>query len=287
MTTRLLLSTWHWHPSVLLGCAALVIAYLAALRLQWTPRIPVFIAGVLTLLIALLSPLHELGDHYLFSAHMLQHLLLLLIVPPLLLLGLPVAMIDALLRRRRLRAIERVLGQPLLAWSIGIGMMWLWHLPTLYNAALNDELIHIVEHLAFLGSAMIFWWPVCLQGVYARLHPLAALIYLFAAMLASGVLGIILTFAEPGWYPAYLNPRDSLGILPLLWGEWGLTPAVDQQVGGLLMWVPGSFVYLVAIIAVTARWYGAAEEEQAAPRVQATNEPGTLTHDQRRMLDVK
>lgn len=279
MTTReLLLTTWHWHPSVLIGCAALAAAYAILLRGRWTPRAPVFGAGVLVLLLALVSPLHTLGERYLFSAHMAQHLLLLLIVPPLLLLGLPPAALARVLRRPTPRRIERVLGWPPLAWGIGLGAMSLWHLPALYNAALGHAPLHIVEHVCFVGSAVIFWWPVLAPPAEARLHPLAAVGYLFAAMLASGVLGIILTFAAPGLYPAYLRPPDAPDLLALLRTRWGLTPPADQQLGGLLMWVPGSLVYLVAIIAALARWYGTPDEDRVAPT--------PLAHDRGRTPDV-
>jgi putative membrane protein len=258
MTTwQLLLSAWHWHPSVLLGCAVLVVAYLRALRFRWFSVTPLFLAGVLLLLIALLSPVHTLGDSYLFSAHMLQHLLLLLVVPPLLLLGIPAPPIGRALHVPAMRSVERVLGQPLVAWILGIGAMWAWHLPALYNAALGNQGVHIAEHLCFLVTATIFWWPVVVPAPWSRLAPFAALLYLFAAAAASSLLGIILTFAPPGLYPAYLQPADRLGILPLLREGWGLTPAVDQQLGGLLMWIPGSLVYLGAMIGGLARWYGA------------------------------
>jgi len=263
MTTgQLLASTWHWHPSILLGCLGLLLAYGAALRFQWQNQALVFIGGVTILVIALLSPLHELGDTYLFSAHMLQHLLLLLIVPPLLLLGLPASLVRGALRNPVLSRLERVLGQPWMAWSIGNGAMWVWHLPVLYNAALAHQGIHIVEHLCFLGSALVFWWPVLAPGAATRLQPLAAILYLFGAMITSGVLGAILTFAEPGWYPAYLDPHDPLRVLPLIRGTWGLTPAADQQLGGLLMWVPGNLVYLIASMGMLARWYSLPEEPE-------------------------
>lgn len=262
-TQQLLLTTWHWHPSVLLGGTILVIVYAAALRFRWTRRAWFYGAGVLALLVALLSPLHTLGDQYLFSAHMLQHLLL-LIAPPLLLLGLPAGVIARIVRLPFAGKIERVLGQPVIAWSLGLGAMWLWHLPALYNAALEYQLIHIAEHLSFLVTATIFWWPLFAPESYARLHPLTALVYLFAAMIASGALGMVLTFAAPGLYPTYLLPHDSLGILPLLRERWGLTPPVDQQLGGLLMWVPGSAVYLVVIVAMLAGWYGAPDDESVS-----------------------
>jgi putative membrane protein len=266
MTTwQLLTSTWHWHPSVLLGCEALLIGYAAAVRFRLSSAALWYVVGVVVLLVALLSPLHTLGDAYLFSAHMLQHLLLMLIVPPLLLVGLPPALVRQALRHPGLRRVERVLGQPLVAWSLGIGTMWLWHLPVLYNAALRHEGLHIVEHLWFLGSAVIFWWPVLARAQEVRLVPLAAMVYLFTAMIASSVLGIILTFVPPGLYPTYLHPIDIHGILPLLRNGWGITPAVDQQLGGLLMWMPGSLVYLCAIIATLVHWYGTPEEDLHPP----------------------
>jgi putative membrane protein len=262
MTTwHLLLTTWHWHPSVLLGCAGLALGYASLLDFQLPRAAWSFGAGLLVLLIALLSPLHMLGDSYLFSAHMLQHLLLLLIVPPLLLFGIPARLAQRVLHADLLKWIEHRLHQPLIAWSLGIGTMWLWHLPALYNAALAHEGIHIVEHLTFLGSATIFWWPVVAPLPERRLAPLASMLYLFAALVAGAVLGIILTFAAPGLYPIYLHPNDTLGILPLLRDGWGLSPAADQQLGGLLMWVAGGLVYIWAILGTFALWYHASEDD--------------------------
>jgi putative membrane protein len=262
MTTwQLLTSTWHWHPSVLLGCEVLLIGYAVAVRFRWSPAALWYVAGVVVLLLALLSPLHMLGDDYLFSAHMLQHLLLMQCVPPLLLVGLPPAVVRQALQYPLVRKVERVLGHPWVAWSLGTGAMWLWHLPVLYNAALRHETLHIVEHLCFLATAVIFWWPILAPAQEVRLLPPAAMFYLFTAMIASSVLGIILTFVPPGLYPTYLHPIDIHNILPLLRDNWGLTPAVDQQLGGLLMWMPGSLIYLCAIIATLARWYGTPEED--------------------------
>ncbi len=303
-----MLSAWHWHPSVLLGCAALVAGYLAALRFRLGRAALYYLAGILVLLLALLSPIHTLGEGYLFSAHMLQHLLLVQVVPPLLLMGIPASLAVQALGPRpggikrtadpglrnpdegrgrdegdgqpanrnllpsffismrevsgsALRGAEQVLGQPLVAWSLGIGAMWLWHLPVFYNATLEHASIHIIEHLCFLATATIFWWPIVGPLAERRLTPFFTALYLFAAMIASSVLGIILTFTPPGLYPAYLRPADTLGVLPLLRAGWGLTPAADQQLGGLLMWVPGSLVYLYAMLATLARWYRAPEED--------------------------
>jgi cytochrome c oxidase assembly factor CtaG len=205
--------------------------------------------------------LEALGDTYLFSAHMLQHLLLILLVPPFLLLGTPRWLAELLLDWPPARRVERILGRPLVAWLVGTVTVWVWHWPVLYNATLLDERIHVVEHLSFLVTATIFWWPVLHPLAERRIAPLATIPYLFTAAASSSALGIILTFAPAGLYPAYLQPFDILRILPLLRQQWGLTPAVDQQLGGLLMWVPGSLVYLSGIIAAMARWYSEPEED--------------------------
>lgn len=252
----LLTTTWSWDPSVLLGSAALITAYFLLVRgeAHWG-RALYFISGVLVVVVALESPLDELGDGYLFSAHMLQHLLLLLLAPPLLLLGLPGTFWGRLLRNPRLASVARFLARPALAWIIGMGTIWVWHAPPLYNAALADERIHIIEHLMFLVSATIFWWPALSPLREMRMAPLQGIPYLFGAAASSAVLGILLTFTPPGPYPEYLHPVDELGVLPLLRQQWGLTPGTDQQIGGLLMWVPGGLIYLSGILLSLGRWY--------------------------------
>jgi putative membrane protein len=274
MTTwQLLTSTWSWEPSILLGCLFLLGGYLAAVRGRFDQKTVFFGSGVLIIGVALISPLEALGDTYLFSAHMLQHLLLLLVVPPLLLLGIPPRLAQRLLAWPPANRTERILGRPWLAWLLGVGTVWVWHLPSLYNATLADETIHILEHLDFLVTATIFWWPILAPLTERRLAPLAMLPYLFAAAAASSVLGIILTFAPVGLYPAYLKPTDSLGALPLLRDGWGLSPAVDQQIGGLLMWVPGSLVYFAGIIVALVRWYGSPEEDRWDQTLEILEKP--------------
>ena len=254
---QLFLSGWDWEPSVVVGCALLLLAYVAAVRFRVAARSLFFGAGVLVLLLALVSPIDTLGDGYLFSAHMVQHILLILVVPPLLIMGIPRELIDRLLRRTLFRKIEHVLSRAQLAWLLGVGSMWIWHWPPLYNIALSHEGIHIAEHLMFLITATIFWWPVLNPAENSRLSPLGAVIYLFSACAAHTILAILITFAPVGTYPAYLQPADTLGILPLLRNQWGLTPGVDQQLGGLLMWVPVCLIYLSFIIATMIDWYSA------------------------------
>jgi cytochrome c oxidase assembly factor CtaG len=192
-------------------------------------------------------------------------LLLIEVVPPLLLLGVSPAMFARLLSWRPAAVVERVLGQPALAWIVGVGTVWLWHAPAMYNAALASENVHIVEHLCFLVASTMFWWPVIAPLPECRRLPAwAAAGYLAAGALANSVLGIMLTFSPPGIYPAYLHPADTLGLLPLIRDDWGLTPVGDQRLGGGLMWMLGSPVYLLAIVLTVARWFGDADSAYEA-----------------------
>ncbi len=253
---QLLTSTWNWNPSVLVGGTALIGIYLAAVRSRITKRALLFVAGVLVTLFALISPLDVLGDTYLFSAHMAQHLLLIQVAPPLLLLGLPAWLAKKMLNWLSAERIERILGQPTVAWLLGMGTMAVWHLPALYNATLANEGLHVVEHLSFLVTGTIFWWPVLSPLADRRLSPLGTLVYLVAAVAASDALGSILIYTTPGVYN-YLHPVDKVGVLPLLRGTWHISPAVDQQLGGLAMWILGDLVYLCGILNRIARWQGA------------------------------
>jgi cytochrome c oxidase assembly factor CtaG len=252
-------ATWMWEPSVVGGCLLLAAGYLAVVGAKPTRHAAAFFGGIAVLVLALDSPLDTLGDTYLFSAHMVQHLLLILIVPPLLLLGLPASPVVRAWRVPWIRRAMAALGAPALAWGLGIGTMAVWHVPALYNAALANGGVHVAQHLSFLVTSTIFWWPVLAPAEDARLGPLPAVLYLVAAALASSVVGIIVTFAKVGLYPAYLLPVDRLGVGPLIRNVWGLTPDLDQELGGLLMWIPGGLVYLCAILGVMARWYKTGE----------------------------
>lgn len=254
------LAAWDPDSSVLIGCALLLIAYWAAHRNDLS-RAGWFAGGVGVMLFALVSPLDEIGDEYLFSAHMMQHLLLILAVPALLLLGITPAFARKIVEYRSLSRIERILGNSVVAWAIGVGTVILWHAPPLFDAALDNEYIHVVEHLCFMVSATIFWWPVLGPLPACRLGPLSTQLYLIGGGMANGLLGIWLTFAPAAIYTPYLRPADSLRIMETLRTQWGLTPAVDQAIGGLLMWVGGGFVFVAVMVMMLLRWFGSAEAD--------------------------
>lgn len=256
-----LLTAWDLEPTVIAGGAGLFAAYL--LCHTWRGRrAAAFFAGDLMLVLALVSPLDVLADNYLFSAHMVQHLILVLGVPPLLLLGVSESFARAVVGVPLLGKAERYLGNPIAAWSLFSATLWVWHLPVLYDATLASEAVHVFEHLTFLVTATVFWWPVLSPLKRSRLSPAPAIAYLFAAALANSLLGILLTFARPGLYVPYLSPPDRYGLASLLRGSWGLDPATDQQLGGLIMWVLGGLVFLGAILGVVTRWQHAPEPEE-------------------------
>jgi len=254
-TWELLKSNWNWEPWVIVWCVALIVSYITVTRFRFTKTTLSFMAGVLLLLLTLVSPIGMLSHNYLFSAHMLQHILLLLIVPLLLLSGIPNLLARRIIRGSRLANLIQVLRQPLIAWLCGVGAMWVWHIPSLYNAALGSEGLHIAQELSLLAMGTIFWLPVFAPLEEWRLAPPFATLYLFSSCIACTILGIIITFSAVGHYPAYLNPVDSLGILPFIRNELYLTPELDQQIGGLIMWVPCCLIYLLASMVTIARWY--------------------------------
>jgi len=260
MTTRdLLLTVWDWEPSIVIGCAALLALYFYFVRPRSLWRILCYCAGVIVLLLALVSPIDALSDHYLFSVHMIQHLLLILVVSPLLILGVPADFAVRFLGRPRIASAERVLSNPFVSWTAAALALGLWHVPLFYNFALAHEGVHVLEHLIFLVTATMFWWPVLTSVPELRLGAGATVLYLFLASLFNSILGIIITFAPLGWYPAYVHPHDVLGILPLIRNQWGISAVADQQLGGLLMWVPAGLIYFSIIVGTVIRWQSGSE----------------------------
>jgi cytochrome c oxidase assembly factor CtaG len=253
-------STWNVEPWVLISAFILLMAYGAATGFKLTRLSFLFITGTALYVLALISPLDYLGRTYLFSAHMIQHILLLLIVPLLLLLGMPKQLAEKALKTELIGYIMKILGNPLVAWFLGVGAMWVWHLPSLHDKVLANDTLYTTQQISFVLIGMIFWWPVFAPVESRRLSPLVSTMYLASACLGCTILGMLITFAGAGLYTAYLNPVDTIGILPLLRGDLCLTPGVDQQIGGLTMWVPGCLIYLAASMVTIARWYGAKED---------------------------
>ena len=218
-----------------------------------------YAAGWLSLVVALVSPVHSWGE-VLFSAHMTQHEILMLISAPLIVLGRPlIAAMWAMPRAWRLRVGSAVRNQaisstwefftgPTVAFIVHGLALWVWHIPFLFQATLENDLVHTLQHASFLGSALLFWWAI-VYGKRGVASYGAGVLYLFVTSIHSGVLGAFLTFTKRVWYPIY-EPTTA---------QWGLSPLEDQQLGGLIMWVPAGVVYIVAALFMFAAWINASE----------------------------
>jgi putative membrane protein len=256
-TKQFLLSGWTWNPVVLITAAAALAVYLFAFGAR--RRIGWFLLALAGFLLTLVSPINALADGYLFSAHMLQHILLLLIVPGFLLLSLP--------RSLSLAWRPRFLAHPVTCWIAGVGAMWLWHWPTLCNAAVSSRPMYALQTASLLVLGTLFWSQIIAPREQERLSPPAAVLYLFSACVTCSALGIILTFSPVTVCSIYTLPAgDRLGMWETIRQGWGFTPEKDQQIGGLLMWVPMCFIYLGAIFKQIARWFG--EVPSAPPATQ-------------------
>ena len=254
---------WSWEPGILTGLVLQIGAYLACvgpLR-GWFPdsrRVPgyqvqLFLLGILILFIALVSPLGVLSDGYLFSAHMVQHLLVTLIAPPLLLLGTPRWLFRPLVRSRIALAVGRVLTAAPVAVLLYNLIFAIWHVPAYYEQSLSNSQVHALQHVMFIGTATLMWWPIF--SPLDELPPLAPplkCLYLFIASIPGTILGAIITLADGVLYPAYARaPR-----------VWGITASDDQVIAGLTMWIGGALLYLTLL---TIFFFGWLHEEEYRP----------------------
>ena len=255
---------WDWDESKIIGCLFLCISFAIWTRFESVARSVIYLSGVVILFVSLASPLDALSDQYLFSAHMLQHILLLMVVPPLLIIGLPRRAAARLMQHPSVKSVEAHLSNPWFAWIIGNLVLWIWHIPYLYDWTVESEALHIFEHLTFLVSATIFWWPVLQPDDSRRLEFARGLVYLVSAALSNMGLGVLLTFTSVPLYRVYLDPIDTWKILPILRGDFRLTPLTDQKFGGVMMWVVGGFIFLGIILNEVARWYRAEVTQERA-----------------------
>lgn len=255
-------NSWSWPPFIIIPLLVSAALYAVGARrmwrrnshasLSWKP-IAFFVCGWLSLVAVLDSPIHELSEQ-LFSVHMVQHEILMLISAPLLLLGRPsLVFVWALPSRwRRIGpltshwAIQKpwnVISAPVAAWSLHAIALWSWHAPVLFDATLRSDAMHAAQHISFFATALLFWWTL-LGEHHSRLGDGAAMLYTFTTAIHMSILGALLTFAPRAWYPAYTFTA------PL----WNLSPLEDQQLGGLIMWIPAGTILFIASLFLLHRW---------------------------------
>jgi cytochrome c oxidase assembly factor CtaG len=225
-------------------------------------RAACFVGGLVAIAAALISPLDHASEQ-LLSAHMGQHLVLVLVAAPLLVLGRPrvVALaalppasrhpVRAVLAHRAVRRATELLTLPVVAWFVHVTVVWGWHVPGAYQAAVEHVPVHWLEHASFLSTAMLFWWVALEPGIHRRLARGGDVLYLLAAWIQSGALGALVTFAAVPVYPLYAIRAARLGLDPLR----------DQQLAGVIMWVPAGLVYLGGACALFVSWLKRVERE--------------------------
>ncbi len=207
-----------------------------------------YFSGLVLMLLVTTSPLHFLGMHYLLSAYMLVHIFLLLLCGPLVVMGLPknlskestiITFVSAAMNR-----------WPWLGWIAGIGLMWFWHIPSVFDAVFpihhttfSFNILPILHTVTLFFAGVLFAWPIMGPMKNMRLHPLLGVIYLFTACVGCSILGLYLTFAPPTLYKHYFMP-DEFGFSGLIQNNWNINRSTDQQAAGLIMWVPCCFIYI-------------------------------------------
>lgn len=269
-------SDWSFEPTVVTGCAGLVLAYALAWHRgllsdsddvsSWfhssRARIGYFVAGAIVGLVALLSPIDTGGDEYLFSLHMVQHLLLMMVAPPLCILGLVGSGHARPQTAQAWRSLWRVLVQPWAATLIFTAVLLVWHVPALYDATLTTEWIHVMEHLSFIAVGVLFWWPIVdPQRVSGRppVSPFVKIAILVASGVPATVLGLLFTVASRPFYDFYARaPR-----------LWGISAIADQQIAGVIMLGAGNLIYFLAVVVVFWRVFSdPARDEELAQRAR-------------------
>lgn len=247
---------WHAHPDALIGLALLEGIFLlgvgpvrARFRLanESNPRqIAIFTGGVLVIFLALQSPIHDLSNNYLFSAHMFQHVMLTLIAPPLLIAGTPEWLIRPLLRPRRVLQLMRLVTHPIVAFSAFNIVFSIWHIPALYNSSVMNNGLHILEHIIFITAATLMWWPLLSKiSELPRLSHPQQIAYLFLLSIAQLILFAPITFSRDPLYDHYINAPQLFSF----------TTIVDQQIGGIIMKLSGGIIFITLIITTFFRWF--------------------------------
>lgn len=258
------------HPSTVIG----IVAYAALYR--WRAIVgareghhlgrgkPIALAiALLVLFFSLNGWLHDLSDSYLFSAHMVQHLMLTLVVAPLLVMATPGWMLRPTLRSRTIAALARWLTNPFHTFAIFNVVFAGWHLPPLYNLAMAHHWLHIGQHLMFLVASVLMWWPILspLPELPRLAYPMQML-YLFLMSIPMSIVAVYIAYADSVLYPAY-------AIAPRI---WGISPMQDQQMGGLIMWIPGGLYFFTIISVIFFRWQQRDGDESRAGAQILTDE---------------
>jgi putative membrane protein len=273
-------SEWRVYPSFMAGWLLLAAAYflvIGPLRHRFPGSRPVpakqvasFVAGMGLMFVALQGPLHELSDYFLFSAHMVQHLVLILVMPPFLLYATPDWVLRPVVRRPWLGRAARALTFPLVAFALNNVIFLAWHFPGPYDLMMRDHGVHVAMHLMIMVTGTIMWWPVMSPlPELPRIAPVLQMVYLFLVGVPMMISAALITFSDTELYTWYVEAPRIIATL---------SPLEDQRLGGVIMWVPGGMTLWLAITAVYFRWtrLERAEEERIPLRQPRVNRAGLV-----------
>ena len=276
--------SWTFGPlttgSILLGA----VVYGLGVRAAWRHagpgmifgawQVASFALGMLALMVALMSPLAWLAE-LTFSAHMTQHEVLMLVAAPLVVFGQPLLAVlwavPALRRADAARAVRgpwtlavwRWLTAPLIVFVLHAGALWVWHVPVLFEWALRDHAVHAVQHLSFFLTAALFWWAMA-HGRYGRAGYGLGVLFVFLTALHNTLLAALLTIAPAPWYRSYVAAESRMRIDAL----------ADQQLAGMIMWVPSGVIFIVVGLALLAGWLGESERRAQLGQAATPSLPG-------------
>ncbi len=276
--THSLLTYWHFDfmIAIFLGCICLSYFYLTEFKIA--KQSVYFFTGIILIILSTASPLHFLGEYYLMSAHMIVHVILLLIAAPLLVLGIP-----EWSNNKFLVWISGIISKmPWLPWMTGVCMMWFWHIPIIFNhlfethnqidrtggAPYSLVILRDIHLMSLIIAGIFFSLPVIGPNASCRLSPLNSVLYLSAACIFCSILGLLITFAPSGIYTGYINVEDRFGFLNMIRNQHGISIRVDQQMAGLIMWVPGCLIYLSVSIFLLMKWF---REKNVHPVIGSNN----------------
>lgn len=266
------MSHWRLDFSTVVTTVLFTTAYFFLSRGRWQKGAVTYFSGVVILLLLESSPLHYLGMHYLFSMHMTVHVGLLLIVAPVLVAGIPLddqAVDSGFIRRFSIF----ISHYPWLSWIAGIGVMWFWHIPRIFDAAFPDmqspfSIVPLLHTFSLLLAGVLFYWPLIGPCPQQRITPPLGVVYLFTACICCSFLGLLITFSPLGVYHHY-EMTGTMGFGGIVRRQWEISMQDDQQAAGLIMWVPCCFIYLSACIYLLSRWFA---EKESVPPVNRANE---------------
>jgi putative membrane protein len=249
-----LITYWHLDGLTAVFLIGLCLGYFYVIHFHVTERSRYFFAGYGLIILAVASPLHFLADHYLMSAHMVSHVLILLIAAPLLVMGIP----EDLSNRQFAKLSDILVKHPWIPWMSGVCIMWLWHIPAIFNNLFGGSYspaLNIIQLASLISAGILFSWPVVGPDSSRRLPALQAVLYLSAACIFCSILGLMITFAPSGVYTRYMDITDHFGFLNVIRNQHGISVLVDQQIAGLIMWVPGCLIYLSASMYLLMKWF--------------------------------